>query len=168
MNPKVQILTDKNSWFLPYAASLKKSIKGSDLIFSEKDIKKGEILFILSWLYIIPKDTLNKNKNNIVIHASNLPSGKGFTPLTWQILEGKNAIPFTLFEAAEKVDAGRVYIKKEMELDGNEILDEIHKKEGETIIKMALDFINFYKLLKGKNKPGKSLFTGKELQRTAN
>ena len=46
------------------------------------------------------------HKNNLVIHASDLPQGKGWSPMPWQIAEGRNDIVFTLFEAVAGVDAG--------------------------------------------------------------
>ena len=66
--------------------------------------------------------------HNIVIHASDLPSGKGWSPLTWQVLEGKNSIPISVFEANDKIDAGKVYIKTCLKLLGYELIEEIREK----------------------------------------
>ena len=49
--------------------------------------KNFDILFILSYHKILSKNILKNNKHNIVIHASNLPKGKGFAPFFHQILE---------------------------------------------------------------------------------
>ena len=66
--------------------------------------------------------------------------------MTWQILDGKNEIPLTLFEATEKVDAGDIYIRDIIKLNGSELIDEWREKLGEKIIGMCLSFIE--KLLK--------------------
>jgi len=52
------------------------------------------IVFILGYHKIIKKEYLKNNKYNIVVHESDLPKGKGWVPLFWQILEGKNEIVF--------------------------------------------------------------------------
>ena len=48
---------------------------------------------------IIEKEFLSKHKHNIAVHESSLPKGRGWAPLFWQILEGKNTMPIVLFEA---------------------------------------------------------------------
>ncbi len=70
------------------------------------------------------------NKHNLVIHESDLPKGKGWSPVTWQVLEGKDVIPITLFEAAKNVDAGDIYLQEFIHLDGSELLEEIKHKQG--------------------------------------
>ena len=92
------------------------------------DIIQGDILILLSCQLIFKK--LHLNKHNLVIHESDLPKGKGFSPLTWQILEGKNQIPITLFEASEKIDSGKIYFKDTIRLEGHELIEEIRKKQA--------------------------------------
>ena len=93
---KVTFATDKNSWILPYlkkfVAQIKPKIKKVDLVFKSKDIKKGDLAFFLSFQEIVRQNILNKNTNNLVVHHSPLPKGKGMSPLSWQILEGKNSL----------------------------------------------------------------------------
>ena len=92
------ILTSPNQWFVKYAKRLSAQLADSKLFFTHEDINKSyDILFILSYHKIVPEKNLIKNRHNIVIHASNLQQGKGWAPLFWQILEGKNEIIFTSF-----------------------------------------------------------------------
>ena len=111
----IQLLVDnKNSWIIPYASKLRDDIISKfnyevTLINEHDDVKKGNILCLLSCENIFNK--LDLNDFNLVVHESNLPKGKGWSPLTWQVIEGKNRIPITLFEAVEKVDAGRIYLQ---------------------------------------------------------
>ncbi len=51
------------------------------------------------------------NRNNLVIHASDLPENKGWSPVAYAVLSGQNRITLTLIEAEEKIDAGDVYLK---------------------------------------------------------
>jgi len=143
----VSILVDnKNSWFMPYAKKLCDKLKRINIkvvLANDQDvIPKSDVCFLLSCTKIVTNDFLKRNKHNIVVHASDLPEGKGFTPIKWQILEGKNDIVVTLFEAVEAIDAGDYYIKSTVHFDGYELLDEIHNKLAELIINMCIDFIN--------------------------
>ena len=146
---KIAILTSPNQWFIPYAEKLNKKIKDSKLFFDHKDIDNNfDIVFILSYHKIIEKKYINLHKHNIVIHASNLPQGKGWAPLFWQILEGKNEIVFTMFEASDGVDDGNIYMKKTLKLNGYELNPELRKKQAELTIEMCVEFINNYEKYK--------------------
>jgi len=157
---KIAILTSKNQWFISYAEELHKSIKGSTLFFNHEDIKSHyDIVFVLSYHKIIKKEYLKKNRHNIVIHASNLPKGKGWAPLFWQILEGKNEIIFSMFEASGEVDNGDIYMKKSLILDETELNKELREKQALLTIEMCLEFINNYEKYKiPKKQSGKESF----------
>lgn len=143
----IQILCDNpNSWIIPYAVQLKTLLEqlNHDVKFTHKheDIVRGEILMLLSCEKLF-KD-LNLNKHNLVVHESALPQGKGWSPLTWQILEGKNEIPVTLIEATEQVDAGDIYNQEIIHLEGHELVNELRMKQGEATIQLLLNFVNKY------------------------
>ncbi|MCW1360406.1 formyltransferase family protein [Campylobacter jejuni] len=108
---KIAILTSPKQWFIPYAKELQKLIN-ADLFYDHKEIFNYEIVFILSYHKIIDKKFLQQNKHNIVIHASNLPQGKGWSPLFHQVIEGRDEIVFSVFEADEKADNGDIYLQK--------------------------------------------------------
>jgi len=142
---KIAILTSPNQWFIPYAEKLNKSIESSTLFFNHEDMKDNyDVLLILSYHRIIKEKYLNKNKHNIVIHASNLPEGKGWAPMFWQILENKNEIIFSMFEASVGVDDGDIYMKKQLALTGDELNEELRDKQAKFIIEMCLEFLNHY------------------------
>jgi len=161
-NLSIQVLTDKNSWIVPYAKKLVKLLKNKrnsiELIFSEKKIKKGDILVILSWEKILSKKILNFHKNNLIVHESTLPKGRGWSPLTWQILEGKNMIPITLFEASEDLDAGPIYFQSIISFKGNELIDELRKQQGESTIGLIIKFFENYPNIISKKQKGKPTF----------
>jgi len=121
-----------------------------------KQIKKGDTLFLLSCEKIFKRTELNKH--NIVIHASELPTGKGFSPMTWQILEGKNEIPLTLFEANSKIDSGKIYFKDKIQLNGGELIDEIRKLMADKICTLVIKFINNIDCLRSTDQIGGDSF----------
>ena len=143
----ITILTDNpNSWIIPYVNQLKDHLINLHFnvthITNHGDIKKGDIMFILSCEKILPKEKLNFHEHNIVVHPSKLPEGKGWSPLAWQVLEGKNDIPITLFEATEEVDSGKIYLTDVIRLDGTELNDEIKHKQGEITLELILKYID--------------------------
>jgi methionyl-tRNA formyltransferase len=158
---KIGILTDnKNSWIMPYVDDLKARLKGHDIyhVFDSRDVQPGEVLFILSCEKILKSDVLEKNKRNIVVHPSKLPKGRGWSPVAWQVLEGSNKIPVSLFEAQESVDAGHVYILDYIELNGTELNDEIKHLQGIKTVEMCVRFINEYDSIEGTPQNGEPTF----------
>jgi methionyl-tRNA formyltransferase len=160
---RINIITDNaKSWIIPFAKKLKEILQKSHDVshvynFSEILIN-GDVLFILGCEQILSAQMLSRHKRNIVIHPSLLPLGRGWSPLAWQILEGKNSIPFSLFEASEKVDSGRIYMIDYLKLDGSELNDEIKVKQGELTIKMATSFIANLGTLQGYEQTGDSSY----------
>jgi len=146
---KIAVLTSEKSWFVPYAQKFMNILNeinyNANLFLNHEEISNDfEIVFILSYFKVIEKDFLKQHKHNIVIHDSDLPIGRGWAPLFWQILEKKNKIPITLFEASEKADEGDIYIKDHILLEGHELNEEIRKKQAEKTIEMCLNFLNSY------------------------
>jgi methionyl-tRNA formyltransferase len=64
----------------------------------------------------------------LVLHASDLPEGRGWSPHIWSVLEGKNTLTLSLLEADSKVDQGPIWLKQTIELEGHELFNEINDK----------------------------------------
>ena len=145
---KITLVTSSAAWFLSPCQSLQKDLLclGHDvsIAFKTEEIPSGDLAFYLSFPNIVSREILLRNKHNLVLHASDLPSGRGWSPWVWQILEGKNKIPVCLLEAAEKVDAGVIYLKDYVDLKGNELLNEIRIALANTINHLILQFIKSY------------------------
>ncbi len=161
----ILICDNVNSWIIPYLKKAETKLKdlkhNVEVVYSYKDIKKGDLAFFLSCENIASEEILNLNKKNLVVHESDLPKGKGWSPLTWQILEGKNQIPITLFEAANKVDSGDIYMQDEIVLSGYELLPEIKNLQGEATIELILKFVELYSNIEGVKQIGESTFYAK-------
>lgn len=158
---KVQILVDNpESWYFPYAKKMQEELanQGIDVkvCFRHKDITEGDILCLISCERKFEK--LKLNKYNLVVHESALPKGKGWSPLTWQILDGENKIPITLFEATEEIDAGKIYYQDFLDYDGTELLPEIKHKQGVKTNEMLMRFITAYPTIQGIEQQGNESF----------
>lgn len=158
----ITILTDKSSWMNEYNLLLKEKLcslgHSVNIINSKENIVKGNIAFFLSCFEIVPQKYLDLNENNIVVHASDLPNGKGWSPTTWQILENKKRIPLTLFEATTSVDAGDIYIKDELILNGYELINEWQRKLALKIVDMCLKYVINYHNIVGIKQIGNESF----------
>jgi methionyl-tRNA formyltransferase len=104
----------------------------------------ADLCFYLSFSQIVPVAILSKFKNNLVVHESDLPHGRGWSPLTWQILEGKEEIAITLFEASDQVDSGPIYLKSHMRFKGSELFTQLKDTQAVATIKLYREFIENY------------------------
>lgn len=150
---RIAILTSPGSWFLPYAVILVRILKrkgfAAKLFNKHEDIPDSyDIVFILSYMRLIAERYLKKHVHNLVVHESDLPRGRGWAPLFWQVLEGKNRIPIVIFEASGSVDAGVIYLKDNILLKGDELYDEIRKKQADKTIELCIKFLKDHKKLK--------------------
>ena len=58
--------------------------------------------------------------------------------MTWQILEGANCIPVTLFAAVAELDAGPIYLQKKIQLQGHELVDEWRLLQAEATLELCM------------------------------
>lgn len=145
---KISIISEPTSWINGYIPRLITRFTniGHEVVWVHKvsEIKEGELLFILGCGQLIPLAILQLHRHNLVVHESGLPHGRGWSPLTWQIIEGKNVIPIVLFEAAEEVDSGKIYMERTMVFGGFELIDELRRVQAETSLDMCFEFTERY------------------------
>ena len=151
----------KNSWISKFInkKKFKDSIKYKyTFSFNEKKFHNYDIIFILGYTRILKDNFLKRNKLNVVCHESDLPKGKGFSPVQWQIIENKKKIPVCLIEASKKIDSGPILEKGFLYLDGTELYDQIRKKQAESSVKIIRKFLNKYPNIKKINQKGSSTY----------
>ena len=115
-----------------------------EIFFYEKEVSNFDIVFILGYTKILPAEFFERNRLNLVVHESDLPKGKGFAPVQWQLLEGSSEITVSLIEAVDKVDSGDIFLQKKMNFDGTELYDEIRSKQADTSLDIITDFLKSY------------------------
>ena len=150
---KIQILISEGSWANAYKEKIRISLKNFSnkikFIDNHKNLKKNfDINIIFSYFKKIPKKYLAYSKNNLIPHESRLPQGKGMSPLTWQILEGKNIIYFSLIEAESKFDSGAIYYQKKVNINKTLLFQEIKKIQLLENLKLINKFLKYLKLKK--------------------
>jgi methionyl-tRNA formyltransferase len=109
-----------------------------ELVHRKAELSGGDILFLISCHEIISAKDRARYDKSLVIHASDLPFGRGWSPHIWQILEGKNDIVVSLLEAEDQVDTGAIWAQRHLVLEGHELYDEINAK----LFAIELDLMN--------------------------
>lgn len=127
---------------------------------SANELPGGDLCFYLSYSRIVDRATREKYRNNLVVHESDLPKGKGWSPLTWQILEGQSRIPVTLIEAAEEVDSGVIYAQRWIEFHEHEFLDELRASQAFATYDLCRRFVAGYPITanQGREQTGEESF----------
>lgn len=140
----ITIVTPYESWFVTFARKLQYQLEqdGFDVFFtnSHKQVPVSQIVFYLSYSNLVPQNVLNQATSNIVVHASDLPKGKGWSPWVWEMVEGHNELTLTLFELTQELDAGPYYAKEKLQFEGHELLDEIRYNLAHKIIHMCSQY----------------------------
>ena len=86
----------------------------------------GDILFLISCSEIVKAEYRDKFRYTLVLHASDLPDGRGWNPHIWDIVNGRNELTLSLLNAEDSVDTGDIWQKKKIKLTGAELYDEIN------------------------------------------
>lgn len=110
-----------------------------ELVRQKKDLSRGDILFLISCTEIINSQDRMAYINCLVIHASDLPKGRGWSPHIWSILEGKEELTLTLLEASNKVDSGKIWKKLNFQVPKHALWNEINAQLFEKEIEL-IDF----------------------------
>lgn len=87
--------------------------------FSYDKINKLEpnYIFFPHWSWII-SEKIYKNFECIVFHMTDLPFGRGGSPLQNLIIRGYKETKISALRVSEGIDAGDVYMKKQCSLEG--------------------------------------------------
>lgn len=86
----------------------------------------GDILFLISCSERIGKADRQKYRHVLVLHASDLPKGRGWSPHVWDILNGAENITLSLIDAADNIDTGDVWKKISLPVKKHALWKEIN------------------------------------------
>ncbi|QSX36117.1 formyltransferase family protein [Shewanella sedimentimangrovi] len=86
----------------------------------------GGILFLVSCSELLTAEFRQKFDFSLVLHASELPEGRGWSPHIWDVIKGCHNLTLTLLNAEDKVDTGDIWHQLKIPLNGTELYDEIN------------------------------------------
>ena len=129
------LLGNKNHSFFAFYSSYKEQqssnisfpFENYKLVFDIKDVPEGATVFCVSYPKILSPSELSRFHHCIIIHASDLPHGKGWSPHVWQILEGKTSIVMSAISADVELDSGPIWAKLTMNVPDNVLYSEIYE-----------------------------------------
>lgn len=85
-------------------------------------------IFFMHWSWRVPQSIFSQFEC-VCFHMTDLPYGRGGSPLQNLILAGHAETQLSAIRMVEEMDAGPVYTKRPMSLDGR--AEEIYKRAGE-------------------------------------
>lgn len=107
---------------------------------STKDnLHGGDLLVLISVPEILTSEFLSRYRLCLVIHGSNLPIGKGWSPIVWQLLAGEKDFTMSLIEASHPVDSGDIWHKVHFEIPRDLLFNEIQNLISSKTIEL-IDF----------------------------
>lgn len=141
---KVIIATIK-SWNIENANCLQKQLEDMHQIqvYTQKEeltvenLEKynPDIIFFPHWSYIIPEEITNR-WNCVVFHMTDLPYGRGGSPLQNLIVRGHKDTMLSAIQVTKEIDAGPVYMKKPLSLAGT--AQEIYERASKIIFEQMI------------------------------
>lgn len=75
-------------------------------------------IFFLHWSWIVPEEVF-QNYECVCFHMADVPYGRGGSPLQNLIIRGHHKTKLTALRMVEELDAGPVYFKEDLSLEGN-------------------------------------------------
>lgn len=99
---------------------------------------KPDWVFFPHWSYIIPAEVY-ENFRCVIFHMTDLPFGRGGSPLQNLIVRGIYETKITALRCVKELDAGPVYTKRDLSLWGS--AEEIYLRAGEIIKEMMVEIV---------------------------
>ena len=98
-----------------------------------------EYIFFLHWSWFVPEE-IYKNYQCVCFHMTDVPYGRGGSPLQNLIIKGHAHTKLTALQMTEQIDAGPVYMKEELSLEGK--AEEIYLRATRLAAGMMMRIIN--------------------------
>lgn len=99
---------------------------------------KPRYIFFLHWSWKVPKEIIN-NYECVCFHMTDVPYGRGGSPLQNLIIRGHEKTKLTALKMTEEFDTGDVYLKEDLCLSGN--AEEIYIRASYLSAKMIKKII---------------------------
>ena len=125
-----------HTWAQNRGLNVHTSIKEFDLI-----CEKPDMIVVFSYGVILRDNVLNAAKC-INIHPSSLPKYRGPSPIRTAILNGDKDIDVCLMAMTAEMDAGDIYMRKNIEIGENDTNETVENKVSKTAIKMLNEYMS--------------------------
>jgi len=116
-----------------------------DLVRTRSELSEGDFLFLVSCSEIIKQEHRENYSHTLVLHASDLPNGRGWSPHVWEIVSGGDTITLSLLEAEDNVDSGRLWLQCKIPVAKTALWYEMNNQLYEAEIKLMNQAVEGYK-----------------------
>lgn len=96
------------------------------LVRQKQLLPGGDLLFLISCSAIVTKDDRAAYGKTLVLHASDLPDGRGWSPHVYQLIGGAEEITVCMIEAEDAVDTGDIVAVRKFHVPRHALHDEIN------------------------------------------
>jgi methionyl-tRNA formyltransferase len=140
MGLKIEILCSSpehpvNPWLRRWVET-RGSSDSVSLVHSKRELNSGDVLFLISCSEMIGRDIRDRFAHTAVVHASDLPEGRGWSPHIWAVLNGALEIVVSALVAEDMVDSGAIWGKTTVEIPKHALSGDINKRLFETTLKL--------------------------------
>ncbi len=148
---KISIInSDSNHPINPFLNNFIDELKSHhelSLVRLQSELDNGHILFLISCVEKISPEVLQNFNKTFVIHASDLPQGRGWSPHIWQLLSGAEEVVLSMIEASPEIDSGDIWLKEKIQIPQDALWDEINEILFSSEIELMRYAVNNYKTL---------------------
>ena len=96
------------------------------IVRKKSELTGGDMLLLVSCGEIVTAKDRARFGVSLVLHASDLPRGRGWSPHIWELAAGATRITLSLLEAQDRVDSGRIWKKLYIPVPTTALWDEIN------------------------------------------
>jgi len=145
---RITVLSDRRSWQNPAISGLLAEAMAAGhavrWVHHPRHLVPGDICFLLGCQKIVTAEHRALHMATVVVHASDLPRGRGWSPWTWRVLEGANHLTVSLLAAEDPVDSGNVFLQTEIDLDGTELVGDLRQRIAEATRRLCRQFLDAF------------------------
>ena len=138
---RIGVVSDAGSWINRWLPELLGSWLRSghrvDWGHDSAEVADSDLCFFLSHGHVLRPETRGRHSHNLSIHAGDLPRGRGSCPIACAIVGGDSTVTVSLVEAAEEVNAHRVYAQRQIELQGHELIAQWRAQLIEVVLELC-------------------------------
>jgi putative methionyl-tRNA formyltransferase len=140
------VIVSSKEWHRHLVKEIEKQIDATVTYLGKKVDVTAEYLMELNpdwvffphWSYIIPAEVY-ENFRCVIFHMTDLPFGRGGSPLQNLIARGIYETKITALRCVKELDAGPIYAKRPLSLWGS--AEEIYLRAGEITKEMIIDLV---------------------------
>ena len=103
------------------------------------ELTGGDMLFLISCSEIVDAGVRENYGWTLVLHASDLPEGRGWSPHIWRIIGGADHITLSLIEAEDSIDTGKIWQKLTFPVPKHALWHEVN----EMLFQREIELIDF-------------------------